>query len=345
VSGPEVIERFECFGSACAVHVRGDAPGASAREAAAKTRRTLLDWHERFSRFSAASELSLLNRDARERVPASATMARIAASVSFAATVSDGLVDATLLDQIEAAGYTGELGEPLALDDALARAPARRPGAPHPGRLWRALDVDLERNIIARPAGLKIDGGGLAKGLFADLLAAELDGHASFAIDCGGDIGLGGSAGLARTVEVESPFDSRIIHTFASARSAVATSGIGRRAWTASGGGPAHHLLDPRTGAPAFTGIVQATALAASALLADTYAKAAVLSGPDRAARWLGRHGGVIVLEDGSHRVIAPRPAPAGVTAAAAPARLSGLSSLAKHALSKREAAAQGRCA
>ena len=48
---------------------------------------------------------------------------------------------------------------------------------------------------------------------------------------------------------------------------------------------------------------MQVTALAPNALLAEIRAKAAILSGPDGASRWLP-DGGVVVLEDGSHRVI-----------------------------------------
>ena len=90
----------------------------------------------------------------------------------------------------------------------------------------------------------------------------------------------------------------------------MATSGIGRRSWLDADGRPAHHLLDPSTGRPAFTGIVQVTALAPSALMAEIHAKAAILSGPREGAEWLPR-GGVIVFDDGSHEVIEP---PAEVT-------------------------------
>jgi thiamine biosynthesis lipoprotein len=90
-------------------------------------------------------------------------------------------------------------------------------------------------------------------------------------------------------------------------RSGVATSGIGRRSWLDRDGGPAHHLLDPSTGRPAFTGVVQVTALAPSALMAEIQAKAAILSGPDAAPAWLA-HGGVIVFDDGSHQVVQPPP-------------------------------------
>ncbi len=73
--------------------------------------------------------------------------------------------------------------------------------------------------------------------------------------------------------------------------------------WTARATCPAHHLLDAATGRPAYTGVVQATALAPTALEGEALAKAAVLSGPDGGAVWL-RHGGVLVFDDGSHAVV-----------------------------------------
>jgi thiamine biosynthesis lipoprotein len=141
--------------------------------------------------------------------------------------------------------------------------------------------------------------------MFADELAARLSGHRSFAVDCGGDLAFGGDAGRGRDIEVESPFDGEVLHTFAMQAGGVATSGIGKRSWLGADGRPAHHLLDPATGTPAFTGVVQATALAPTATLAEIHAKAAVLSGPERAADWLP-WGGVIVLDDGSHLLAEP---------------------------------------
>jgi thiamine biosynthesis lipoprotein len=71
-------------------------------------------------------------------------------------------------------------------------------------------------------------------------------------------------------VRVASPFDpTTILHTFRVRDGGVATSGIGRRSWLDANGAPAHHLLDPATGRPAFTGVVQATALAPSAFEAE----------------------------------------------------------------------------
>jgi thiamine biosynthesis lipoprotein len=220
-----------------------------------------------------------------------------------AAEQTGGLVDATLLHDLEAAGYRADLGAPLPLSLALRLAPRRRPGAPSRAARWRELEFDRSTGVVRRPPGVVLDSGGLAKGLFADVLAGALAGYAAFGIDCAGDLRIGGAAGLVRDVEVASPFERRTLHTFALADGGVATSGIGRRSWLDARGAPAHHLLDPATGRPAFTGVVQASALAPTALEAEIRAKAAVLSGPERAREWLP-DGGVVVFDDGSFEVV-----------------------------------------
>jgi thiamine biosynthesis lipoprotein len=301
----EDSERFDCFGSSCAALVTGPGHEGSAREAVELVRRRLQAWHVDFSRFRADSELSRLNDDPRWEVPVSLSMARLAQTVRVAATLTNGLVDSTLVDRLEHAGYAADLGDPVALSTALALAPARRPAGAGSPAAWQSIEVNLTQRIVTRPPGVKLDSGGLAKGLFADVLAERLASHASFAIDCAGDLSIGGAAAIARPVKVQSPFDGRTLHTFHLRRAGVATSGIGRRSWLDAHGRPAHHLLDPSTGTPAFTGIVQVTALAPSALMAEIHAKAAILSGPRRAPAWLPG-GGVIVFDDGSHQVVAP---------------------------------------
>lgn len=318
----EVGESFDCFGGRCAVHVGG----RGAEQAVAAARFTLLAWHDRFSRFLPDSELSHLNADPREVVPVSTLMARLVAAVVRAAEQTGGLVDATLVSEIERAGYVADAPPPLALADALALAPARWPAAPDPQARWRSLSVERSgdraadpdavarsltadrhgghgaHSFVRRAPGVRVDSGGLAKGLFADVLASALVGRPSYAIVCGGDLRVGGAS---RAVEIESPFDGRVLHRFELANAGVATSGIGRRSWRGRDGRPAHHLLDPATGAPAFTGVVQATAIAPTALVAEVRAKAALLSGPASGARWLP-DGGALVLDDGSLRLVAP---------------------------------------
>jgi thiamine biosynthesis lipoprotein len=296
-----VAERFRCFGAACAVHVTGDGLASDAAQAALAVRARLASMHVRFSRFDPDSELSALNRDPHHAVRVSEEMAAFVRAAIAAAHRTGGLVDPTLTGALERAGYTGDLAAgTVPLPFTLEHAPPRRPGRPDPEHRWRGLAVDRELNIVSRPPGVQLDSGGL-KGLFADWAAEDLQDYESYAIDCGGDLRLCGT--LPRTVTVESPFDEAMLHEYELADGGVATSGIGRRSWLDDLGAPAHHVLDPSTGRPAFTGVVQVTALAPTALAAEVLAKAALLSGPDGARRWLA-HGGVIVRDDGSHEVV-----------------------------------------
>jgi thiamine biosynthesis lipoprotein len=306
----EVSEAVECLGSRCEAFVTGTGTAGSAGDAVAMVARELLAWHGRFSRFLGESELSRLNSDPRELVAVTPLMARLAEAVVTAGSLSGGLVDATMIEQIERAGYVGDLRPGPRLASALKMAPPRRAAAPAGSPGWQQIEVDPAEGVVRRPPSVKLDSGGIAKGLFADVLAERLEGHASFAVNCAGDIAVGGRRAVLRPVRVESPFDGSILHTFEVQRGGIATSGIGRRSWLDGAGRPAHHLLDPSTGRPAFTGIVQVTALAPSALVAELKAKAALLSGPEVARRWLS-HGGVIVFDDGTAEVIEP---PAVVT-------------------------------
>src|SRR3954453_17933156 len=298
----EARDSFACFGGHAAVLVMGH----GSDRAVAATRARLEDWHRRFSRFEADSELSLLNAAPGRRVRVSDAMCRFGAASVDAAWRTHGLVDPTLVDEIETAGYRTDLGAPVPLADSLRAAPPRKPARGRDGQPWQRVRVDRRRRTVTRPHGLRLDSGGIAKGLFADIAGAALESSASYAVDCCGDLRLGGRDRLERVVRVHDPFGRGVLHEFHVASGGVATSGIGRRSWIDSEGRPAHHLLDPSTGRPAFTGVVQATALAGTALDAEVRAKAALLSGPVDGPRWL-EYGGVLVLDDGSHVVIEPR--------------------------------------
>jgi thiamine biosynthesis lipoprotein len=302
----EELLRFACFGGQCTVIVADADRSDDAFTAAAMAKRSLLNWHERFSRFEPDSELSRFNRNPRERVSVSPLLGRLVQAALLASRETGGLVDATLGAEIERAGYRSSItGDGIPLDVALALAPARAPARPSPADPAQRITFDPERSEVARRPGTVLDPGGVAKGVFADELAAMLDGFDAFAIDCAGDIRLGGRARVTRPIHVTSPFDGARMATFELRDGAIATSGIGKRSWLDADARPAHHLLNPRTGRPAYTGVVQATALAPTAAQAEALAKAAVLSGPDRAAEWL-RHGGMFVRDDGSYALLDP---------------------------------------
>ncbi len=159
--------------------------------------------------------------------------------------------------------------------------------------------VRVDDATVRRPVGTYLDSGGIAKGLCADWVAEALGAHPAVAVDCGGDLRI---TGLPRTVRVRDPFGGGVVASFEIADAGVATSGITKRG---------RHLIDPRTGQPADTGIVQVTAIAPTALEAELWAKAALLSADDA---WLP-HGGVLVRDDGSVQVKTAAPPSDGVVA------------------------------
>ncbi len=316
----EHARAFELFGTRVAIHLGAQtAPGMLPPPLAAISVEALLrKLDAELTRFDPASPLTALNEDPATTVAVTPHVALLVEAAVGAATTTDGLVDPTLIGALEACGYAhSRAGEPPApLADALRAAPAPAPASPAPGSRWREISIDRDRLTVTRPPGVRIDSGGVGKGLAADLAARRLSGYTSFCVDCGGDLRLGGSAGRARRVSVENPLADGEALAFELATGGVATSGVRTRIWR-HGKGFAHHLIDPATGRPAWTGLVQATALAPTALAAEALAKAALLAGPEGARRRLADHGGVLIHDSGEIEAVGI-PAPAVALAEAA---------------------------
>lgn len=266
----------------------------------------LVRFEQVLSRFIEDSELSRLNRDPNVDVPASVLLRRAVDAALWAARRTDGLVDFTLRPALEAAGYVASRAgvASTSLSDALAAAPPRRravPAAPVTAGSGPGFGYSTNPGIIRREAGIRIDLGGIGKGLAADLLAERLAGYERFIIDCGGDVRVGGSRPECWPVEVDvqHPLSGEVTDSFRMVDGAAATSGLDARVWRREDGSFAHHLIDPATSEPAWTGLIAASARARTGVEAEALAKAALLSGPDGAVRFLAPHGGLIVYDNG----------------------------------------------
>ncbi len=270
------------------------APGAPLEDA----RALIEDLEARLTRFDPHSELCALNADPREIVPASRTLRDAIRAAIAGAAATGGLADPTLLGAVVGAGYDRSLvGHPRAdLGEALAAAPEPRPAAPSGRADWRRVHVDDAAGTISRPPGVRLDLGGSAKGLAADLAAELLAPYGPCAADLGGDLRVRG----AHEVLVPNPVTGMLADVLALEDDAVATSGIDKRVWWDATGRPAHHLLDPATGRPAWTGVLSATAKAPTAAMAEARAKAAILAGPRAGRAILGRHGGLLIATNGA---------------------------------------------
>jgi len=302
---------FDAMGSHVRLLIGEPGPGmAPAPAAAEQARQLIVDFDATLSRFRPESELCALNADPRECVPASELLRTAVKAGLEAAQRSGGLVDPTLVGEIETAGYVasraGVPGAPLGA--ALAEAPARHPARPSPAQEWRRIEVDDAAGTITRPPGLRFDTGGAGKGLAADLVAQRLRGYSRFIVDCGGDIRIGGADALVSPYEIfaEHPLTGERAFVLKLGFGAVATSGLNVRIWRDEEGRYSHHLLDPASGEPAWTGLIGATALGDTAVEAETFAKAALLSGPEGGRDVLAERGGLIVHDNGRIETVGP---------------------------------------
>ncbi len=308
MSYQEQERRFELFGSEVRLLVGPpvDESLPPAQIAAVEVETFLRVVHRELTRFAAESELCALNADPSPRRRVSTLLAIAVRAGVWAARRTRGLVDPTLVGELERAGYARSRAgrRPAPIAEAIAAAPSRRPAGPNPRSRWPEINVDVEARTVSRPPGVRIDTGGIGKGLAADLASARLAGHELHVVDAGGDLRIGGERPVPRLVEIEHPLGGPPIG-FSLAAGAVATSGVATRLWR-SDRGFAHHLLDPSSGAPAWTGVIQATAVAQTALGAETLSKAAFLRGPDGGREVLAGTGGALVLDDGTVEVIGP---------------------------------------
>lgn len=303
---------FEAMGCEVRLLVGEPLPGtAPAADAAERGRTFIQQFDSALSRFREQSELSRLNRDRGETVAASPLLRAAVRAGLWAAERSDGLVDPTLAGAIVGVGYSDSLAgvPPASLINALAAAPPRRPAAPSPRADWREIAVDDDAGVICRPRGVGFDTGGTGKGLAADMVAEKiLSGYSRYVVDCGGDVRVGGFAAQLDpfAVHTRHPIDREPACVFELGSGGIATSGIDVRIWRREDGSYAHHLLDPSTGEPAWSGLIGVTAVGRTALEAETLSKQALLSGPETARDLLAPRGGLLIGEDGTGELVGP---------------------------------------
>jgi thiamine biosynthesis lipoprotein len=142
------------------------------------------------------------------------------------------------------------------------------------------------KTVTRRRADSALDCGAFGKGIALDraLRAACAKGATRAWFDFGGQVLHGGTAATATKLTIADPDDrARIFRTITlPAGHSAATSGNGERRHAVDGR-VIGHLLDPRTGRPAYD-FGSVTVIAGSAALADAAATALFVLGPERGA-------------------------------------------------------------
>lgn len=165
--------------------------------------------------------------------------------------------------------------------------------------LFRALEVGTSMGkdvVVFHEEDMGIDLGGIGKGYGVDRAVAVLRewGIQDALVNCGGDLYAMGVSedGDPWNVGVRSPDDPKgLVATLPMSDRAVATSGDYQQYFEYEGR-RYHHLLDPRTGAPAQGSIRSVTVAAESCMTADAGATTAYVASVDAARRFFPRVAG-----------------------------------------------------
>jgi FAD:protein FMN transferase len=261
------------------------------------------EWEQALSRFLPESELSQLNQHAGTPVAVSDLLYHVLATALNAAQATQGVYDPAMLDQLEQVGY----------DRTFDDLPAVRfgpiiPGEPGGG--WRGIRVDPLHRRVTLPAGIKLDFGGIAKGMAVDaaLENLRLNGVSPALVNAGGDLAVLGLPSAEEQWQISIPGRDQF-WTIPLRQGAIATSGIARRHWW-QGQTLRHHLLDPRTGLPAQSDLWSVTVVTDRCEQAEVAAKVAFILGSEQGADFLRRHwiAGLLVHGDGTWETVEPWP-------------------------------------
>ncbi|MET0822329.1 MAG: FAD:protein FMN transferase, partial [Aeromicrobium sp.] len=195
-----------------------------------------------------------------------------------AAARTKGLVDPTIGRHLIDAGYRDDI--------SLVRDQLVDTGADHRTMRadWRRVRVDRELARVGVPRGLALDLGATAKSWASDAaahtIAASLE--TGVLVEIGGDVAVAGWRTTPWQVLV-SERDGDPGEQVGLTAGGLATSSTAARSWRTPAS-PAHHIIDPRTGAPADSPWRTATVWARSAVDANVASTAAIILGHEAEA-------------------------------------------------------------
>lgn len=158
-------------------------------------------------------------------------------------------------------------------------------------------------NVVKKPLEVKLDAGGIAKGYASEAAADIFEeyGISSGIVSLGGNVRAVGRKpdGEMWTVAVQDPLnESSYFCTVKVEDEAVVTSG-GYQRYFEENGERYHHILDPKTGYPADSGLISVSVVSSDGTLADGLSTGLFVMGKEKAAEcWRNSRGFEIILVD-----------------------------------------------
>lgn len=244
------------------------------------------------------SDISRVNRSGGRPVEVSGWTVDLLSQALALCQATAGALDITAYPAVKAWGFTtgehrvpspGELAELAAKIDYAA--------------------VRAEGSTVVLPAGMELDLGAAAKGYAGDLLAQKVreEGVPSALLDLGQStiaaVGAKPDGSLWR-IGVQDPGGDGYFAVIELADMAIGTSG-GYQRYFEQDGVTYWHILDPKTAAPARSGLTSVTVVSPSALVCDGLSTALFVMGLEEGAQFWRDHPeldfeAVFMTEDGS---------------------------------------------
>ena len=240
------------------------------------------------SRFREDSELSAVNGARGLPVRVSPILLDALEVALRAAALTGGRVDPTVGAALELSGYDCDFARVRGSRVRRLRA-CRVPG-------WRVVEIDRDAGTVRVPAGVRLDLGATAKALAADRAAERaLSGSPATGIlvNLGGDIATAGApppgGWPVRVADSHRAGAAEPGQALTIASGGLSTSSTTVRRWRRRGG-EAHHIVDPRTGAPAAEYWRTVSVTASTCVDANIASTAAIVLGAPACA-WLADAG------------------------------------------------------
>ena len=295
-SSKPVQQQFFAMDTVMSVTAYGTNAGDAVSAAVAKVN----ELESLLSRTRTDSEVTVLYLAAPEQVSLSEDTLRVLTLAQKWCEKTDGAFDVTIAPVTTAWGFGGSGVYQVPSDEKMEELLAMVDGS----------SLLLTETAAALPKkGMEVDLGGIAKGYAGAQAEQVLRDHGieSALLDLGRNITVIGAKpdGSPWRVAVQDPSDSSGAVGVLSLQDCSAVTSGGYQRYFEQDGVVYHHIIDPRTGYPAESGLISATVVCEDSALADLLSTAVfVLGEKDALKLWRAEGGFELILVTKGNRVV-----------------------------------------
>ncbi len=269
--------------------------GERAEEALDAARQQIQDAEALWSVTDENSEIYRANHSGGQTIQVSEETAAILSFALERAEKTGGALDPTIYPVLEAWGFTTDQKQ-VPSDEEIASLLA----------YVGYSRISLEGTQLTVPEGMELDLGAVGKGYTADLVTETLAGYGveSAVISLGGNVQAIGSRpdGSDWRIGIREPWGEGNLGILEVSDAAVVTSGGYENYFEDGEGNIYWHILDPKTGHPANSGLQSVTIVSTAGKLCDALSTALFVMGADGAENYWRENGGfdmLLVTDDG----------------------------------------------